>query len=85
MNQGEFHYSFTLPEEILDIKIPFEIPEKRECGLFIKVLFDWSPYLSFTTVNLSTIITLEGKEIEMDQTQINFIPNGTFIVWFDKE
>jgi hypothetical protein len=36
-------------------------------------------------VNLSTIITLEGKEIEMDQTQINFIPNGTFILWFDKE
>jgi len=85
LNQGESHYSFTLPEEILDIKIPFEIPEKRECGLFIKALFDWSPYLSFTTVNLSTIITLEGKEIEMDQTQIDFIPNGTFIVWFDKE
>ena len=83
--QGEFHYSFTLLEEILDIESPFEIPEKRECGLFIKALFDWSPYLSFTTVNLSTIITLEGKEIEMDQTQIDFIPNGTFILWFDKE
>lgn len=83
--QGEFHYPFTLPEEILDIEGPFEIPEKCECGLFIKAFFDWSPSLAFTTVNLFTIIILDGKEIEMNQTQIDFIPNGAFILWFDKE
>jgi len=85
---GNFEYSLTLPEDILDIQIPFEIPNEFEGSLSIDASFNWdnwNPFLPFTTVELSITLTHEGEDTPLDPIEFDFLPRGTFILWLDRE
>ena len=83
--EGEFTCVLTLPEDIIVTEIPLEIPTGFSGSLSIEALFDWAFFSPFTAVNLSLTLTSEEDVKTLDPIQFNFIPNGTLILWLDRE
>lgn len=86
---GEIDYTLTLPEELLTIEIPFiEIPDEYAGSLSVMASFNWDNwnfFLPFATVNLSAALTNDGEEIPLGPIMFDLLPNGTFILWLDRE
>ncbi|MBW1838871.1 MAG: hypothetical protein JRI49_02965, partial [Deltaproteobacteria bacterium] len=54
-------------------------------SLSIEALFDWAFFSPFTAVNLSLTLTSGENVKTLDPIQFNFLPDGTLILWLDKE
>ena len=84
---GEFAYSLTLPENLIDFELPVELPNQFDGQVSLTTSFDWTLFSIFTRViNLSATLTLDGEEL-LTLGPINFdlLPGGTFIFHLDRD
>ncbi|MBW1855157.1 MAG: hypothetical protein JRJ00_10850 [Deltaproteobacteria bacterium] len=82
---GAFNFSLTLPEDLIDIGIPLEIPNEFEGSLAIDASFEWVPFELFSSVSLSPTLTLNGEESQLDPITFDLLPSGTFIFYLDQD
>jgi hypothetical protein len=82
---GAFDFSLTLPEDLIDIGIPLEIPNEFEGSLSIDASFEWVPFELFSSVSLSPTLTLNGEESQLDPITFDLLPSGTFIFYLDQD
>jgi hypothetical protein len=83
---GAFDYSLTLPEDLIDIGLPIEIPNEFQGSLSIEASFDWVLFALFNSVNLSLTLTQNGEELlPLDPITFDLLPSGTFIFYLDKQ
>jgi hypothetical protein len=82
---GAFDFSLTLPEDLIDIGIPLEIPNEFEGSLAIDASFEWVPFELFSSVSLSPTLTLNGEESQLDPITFDLLPSGTFIFYLDQD
>ncbi len=83
---GKFDFSLTLPEDLLDIGLPFEIPNEFGGSLSIAASFDWVPFALFSSVSLLPTLTLDGEEpTQLEPIPFDFLPSGTLIFYLDKQ
>jgi len=86
---GNFDYLIDLPEDIFTQEIPTDIPlpDQYQGSLSIEATCNWDnwSFLSpFASVSLSLVHSFQGEEHLFDPINFDFLPRGTFILWFDR-
>lgn len=85
---GSFDYSLTLPQDVVNIEFPIELPDHYAGNVSLDATFNWDKWTFFTPIagiELSATLTFNGKEHTLGPVQFDMLPSGTLVFWLDKK